>query len=74
MLVFMPGETVELKHDLVDINPEYAESLDVEMFTMKLFFERSLSSDDERRLRPGRLTYHQMGVGAFEAGLDEVRN
>lgn len=70
--VFMPGETVELKHDAVDINPEYAESLDVEMFTMKLFFERSVNTDDANRLTPGRLTYHQMGVSAFEAGLDEL--
>ena len=37
---FLPCEVVELKRQNVDINPEYSESLDHELFTVHLMFEK----------------------------------
>ena len=37
---FLPCEVVELKRQNVDINPEYSESLDNELFTVHLMFEK----------------------------------
>ena len=37
---FLPCEVVELKRQNVDINPEYSESLDSELFTVHLMFEK----------------------------------
>ena len=39
-LAFLPCEVVELKRQNVDINPEYSESLDSELFTVHLMFEK----------------------------------
>lgn len=37
---FLPCEVVELKRQNVDINPEYSDSLDSELFTVHLMFEK----------------------------------
>lgn len=80
---FLPGEVVELKRQNVDINPEYGDSLDVEMFTVHLMFEKipvegrpvaSNSSNKNNNINAnGTLPqYHTQTRSAFEAGLDEV--
>jgi hypothetical protein len=37
---FLPCEVVELKRQNVDINPDYTDSLDAELFTVHLMFEK----------------------------------
>lgn len=78
---FLPFEVVELKRQNVDVNPEYSDSLDAELFTVHLMFEKPSAATHEAveleggkaRLAlnaalPPRLT----GKDAFEMGLDEV--
>ncbi len=73
-LVFLPRDVVRLDYGSVDINPEYAKSLDVDIFTMDLMFENSSFNEDDqsKRLNLSSFSYHGLGKGAFEAGLDEV--
>lgn len=77
----MPTEIVELRHYNVDINPQYADSLDVELFKIHVMFETHEETLDtlkagRRGAQPDKVMqlppYHKLGVEAFEAGLDEV--
>ena len=73
--MFLPRDVVRLKHNSVDINPEYSDSLDIDIFTMDLMFEKSaaaIQDDMKGGVRRNSFNYHQLGKGAFEAGLDEV--
>ena len=79
---FLPFEVVELKRQNVDVNPEYSDSLDAELFTVHLMFEKPSAATKEAmeaeggpvRLSPGAvLPPRRVGREAFEAGLDEVR-
>ncbi len=53
LLAFLPCEVVELKRQNVDVNPEYSDSLDAELFTVHLMFEKAVGmlpgADDESR-------------------------
>lgn len=75
---------MELKRQNVDVNPEYSDSLDSDLFTVHLMFEKVSASGIDLTLEgkkegggrqlplamlPNR---HQSGKEAFEAGLDEV--
>jgi hypothetical protein len=75
---------VELKRQNVDVNPEYSDSLDHELFTVHLMFEKP-SMDTTGHMTPGdcntmvqrygnTLLPHRYLTGrdAFEAGLDEI--
>ena len=65
---------VELKHSDVDINPQYQESLDIELFKVHLMFDisehvvPSTATGIVTRLPP----FPRLGLPAFRAGLDEV--
>jgi hypothetical protein len=70
-------EVLELKHADIDVNPDYADSLDVEIFAVHLMFESSPELlPPLSPARPDLLTrlpaFPSMGLDAFEAGLDEV--
>ena len=65
---FLPPEVVELKRQNVDVNPEYSDSLDVELFAVHLMFEKAVGDAPRGEFRPYRL----QGREAFEAGLDEI--
>lgn len=72
---FINGEIV-LKRNNIDVNPQYAESLDFDLFVVHLIFgtgenpyESKKYSGDLRHTAP----YHKPGRASFEAGLDEVR-
>ena len=65
---FLPPEVVELKRQNVDVNPEYSESLDVELFAVHLMFEPATGEPPRCEYR----AYRTQGRDAFEAGLDEI--
>ena len=85
---FMPAEVVELKRVNVDVNPEYSDSLDIELFTVHLMFERCSSSSNSAgssgavsplspmtsRLPPSACLpqYEFSNKRSFEIGLDEI--
>ncbi len=64
---------VELSKQNVDLNPEYAYSLEDTVFSMHLMFEpvdeSSLSKSEYREFAE---SYQLRGREAFESGLDEV--
>lgn len=72
-LAFLPPDVVELAKHNVDLNPEYADSLEEAVFSMHLMFdtvdESSLSKAEFREFAE---SYQLRGKEAFEAGLDEV--
>jgi hypothetical protein len=43
---FMTGEKIELRAHEVDINPQYADSMEIETFTMHLSFESVTEADE----------------------------
>jgi hypothetical protein len=45
-LAFMTGEKIELRAHEVDINPQYADSMEIETFTMHLSFETFTEADE----------------------------
>ena len=83
---FLPCEVVELKRQNVDINPEYSDSLDAELFTVHLMFEKptaetaaDAAADFGRSnsVLPTFASYScnvpgQQGSLAFERGLEEI--
>jgi len=71
---FLTEEVLELKYGDVDINPQYADSLDVEIFTVHLMFENNPMMINRS---PGngkvKLTqFPHLGLEAFNAGLTEI--
>jgi hypothetical protein len=84
---FLPCEVVELKRQNVDINPEYSDSLDAELFTVHLMFEKPTAATaaaaaadggggaDFGRANSVLAAYASpaQGKSSFEKGLDEVR-
>jgi hypothetical protein len=72
---FLPPEVIELSKQNVDINPEYADSVDVSTFSVHLLFEvPSAASLIKPEFISFAHTYQLRGKEAFEAGLDEVIN
>lgn len=75
---FLFDEILELKATDVDINPQYSESLDVEIFTVHLMFENNptLTPNPKLRLKDSDVmrlaSFPKVGLEAFEAGLDEI--
>ena len=74
---FMPCDVVELKRQNVDVNPDYGESLDVELFTVHLMFEKPLclvSPNTPSRISSSDVlpSYKFNNRDAFELGLDEI--
>jgi hypothetical protein len=73
LTAFLPPDVVELSKQNVDLNPEYADSLEDAVFSMHLMFdmveEASLSKVEFREFAE---SYQLRGREAFEAGLDEV--
>jgi hypothetical protein len=71
-------EILELKSPDVDVNPQYCESLDVEIFTVHLMFENNPSLAPKQRIKESELckleVFPRKGIEVFEAGLDEVSN
>ena len=45
MTAFLTGETLVLRADDVDINPHYAESMEIETFTVHLTFEDTFGEE-----------------------------
>jgi hypothetical protein len=73
LAAFLPPECIELTKINVDINPEYADSLDDMTFSVHLLFEPA----DETALQKVENkefanSYQLRGKEAFESGLDEV--
>ena len=64
---FLPTDVVELKRQNVDVNPEYAEHIDADMFVLHITFEQQVGE-----LGRKSLSYHSCGRDAFDAGLDEI--
>lgn len=73
LLAFLPPDVVELSKQNVDLNPEYADSLEDSIFSMHLMFdlvdESSMSKSEFREFAE---SYQLRGKEAFESGLDEV--
>ena len=65
---FLPPEVVELKRQNVDVNPEYSDSLEVDMFAVHLMFEAAVGDPPRGEHR----AYQLEGKIAFEWGLDEI--
>ena len=72
---FLPPTVIELSKQNVDLNPEYAESIEVEVFHVHLMFSESDGAADGKTNTSTSLTSRGLlrGRDAFEAGLDEVR-
>ena len=62
-------EVVELRKQNVDVNPEYEESLDVELFTVQLILEPCSEGKANFIANESRLP---ASSSAFESGLDEI--
>jgi len=62
-------EVVELRKQNVDVNPEYEESLDVELFTVQLILEPCSEGKADFIASECRLT---ASTNVFESGLDEI--
>jgi hypothetical protein len=64
-----------LNRSTIDVNPQYSESLDFDLFVVHLIFGGS-EREFDNSYNPGTLHdlpyLHQTGRAAFEAGLDEV--
>lgn len=70
---FLPAEVIELSKHNVDINPEYADSVDTSTFSMHLLFEPpSQEVIQKPEYQAFANTYQLRGKDAFEAGLDEL--
>lgn len=70
---FLPAEVIELSKQNVDINPEYADSIDLATFSIHLLFEvPSAASMTKPEYLAFANSYRLRGKEAFEAGLDEV--
>ncbi len=69
-VVCLSNDSVELKHSEVDINPQYLDSLDVEIFKLHLTFERlgGEALQSNLTLSP----FAKSGLDAFQRGLNEV--
>ncbi len=76
LLAFLFNEILELKSSDVDINPQYSESLDMEIFTIHLMFENNPSLAPKQKLKDNEVNrlpfFPKQGLEAFQAGLDEV--
>lgn len=68
---FLTSEVIELKRQNVDINPEYSDSLDNELFTVHLMFEKSQEKDNVKRL-PENNVGGKLSSSYFESGISEV--
>lgn len=79
----MPTEILELKHYHVDVNPQYADSIEADVFKIHMMFETDESVLESIRAHQdpsvvANKVYHQLpdfikdGRDAFEIGLDEV--
>jgi hypothetical protein len=84
IIAFVSGEII-LKRDDVDVNPQYTDSIDLELFVVHLFFSKdnysnsgvynnSNISNGNDSIHNSRFSspYYKPGKVAFEAGLDEV--
>lgn len=60
----------ELRFADVDVNPQYADSLDVEIFKVHLMFDHAQSPPPH--CAPSLALFPAYGTEAFKAGLDEV--
>jgi hypothetical protein len=73
---FLFDEILELKSPDVDINPQYSESLDVEIFTVHLMFENNPNLIPKYKPKDTDIcklpSFPKIGLEAFETGLDEV--
>ncbi len=75
LLAFLSEEVLELKYVDVDINPQYADSLDIEIFTVHLMFENDpslIARANIGKQKQQLLQLPKRGLEAFEAGLCEV--
>ena len=72
-LAFLSEEIIELRNVDVDINPQYADSIDVEIFKLHLMFDQAARNENPP---PNHLTtllpYTVLGPDSFRSGLDEV--
>ncbi len=73
-LAFLMDEVIELHHTDVDINPQYAESLDTEIFKVHLMFDNTNRNESSLPNQMISLpTFAALGPDSFRSGLDEVR-
>lgn len=64
---------MELRNVDVDINPQYAESLDAEIFKLHLMFDNSARNENPAANQASVLpVYARLGPESFQSGLDEV--
>lgn len=64
----------------VDINPQYADSIDVELFKVQILFSEGYEQQQDETAgackRNGKWTqlprYSRLGIEAFQEGLEEV--
>jgi hypothetical protein len=64
---------MELKNADVDINPQYADSLDAEIFKLHLMFDNSTRNENPGPNQTIVLPeYATLGPNSFKSGLDEV--
>lgn len=73
---FLPNDVIELKKSNVDVNPEYADSFDHELFTVHMMFQSPWGAKDKptasARLLFPIYTYPEHGKEAFRCGIDEI--
>jgi hypothetical protein len=78
IIAFLAGDVLELKSYHTDINPQYVESLDLELFTIHLLFEETYSEDGKPLIivdPSKKLTldiFKPLGLSSFQGGLNEL--
>ena len=78
IIAFLAGDVLELKSYHTDINPQYVESLDLELFTIHLLFEDTYSEDGKPLISidpSKKLTldiFKPLGLSSFQGGLNEL--
>ena len=72
---FLPPTVIELSKQNVDLNPEYDEGIEGEVFRVRLMFSEGNPLAERKTQESSSLATRGLlhGGDAFEVGLDEVR-
>eukprot|EP01034_Spumella_vulgaris_P023840 gene23840-30115_t len=71
---FIPPKVMSLASENVDINPQYADAIDVELFKVQILFSNDGVAEGDRK--DGKWSqlpkYSKLGIEAFQGGLEEL--
>jgi hypothetical protein len=65
---FLPCEVIELRQQNIDVNPDYAENIDQDLFSVHLMLETSMNKDYSKYLPDLNFSTNK----SFTLGLEEV--